>query len=153
MSTLPMDKLPQGAPYAIGAAVVQTLRTAPELVGAVVLDNPRRASDLSEGERIVFFEDQSDRQRDNPAQVQHRTYSFAVGVVNRSTNARQAAHADYRAAKRAIRAAITAMAQGGVNVRGQVRETNVSFQLENIDVGGCLVLGTFAVEYRDLNGF
>jgi len=55
MSTLPMDKLPQGAPYAIGAAVVQTLRTAPELVGAVVLDNPRRASDLSEGERIVFL--------------------------------------------------------------------------------------------------
>jgi pimeloyl-ACP methyl ester carboxylesterase len=153
MSTLPMDKLPQGAPYAIGAAVVQTLRTAPELVGAVVLDNPRRASDLSEGERIVFFEDQSDRQRDNPAQVQHRTYSFAVGVVNRSTNARQAAHADYRAAKRAIRTlAMTAMTQAGVEVNGGgLREGEVRYRLENIDVGGELVLGVFTLDYRDPN--
>ena len=150
---MPADKCPQGVPYVMGAAIVQALRDAPALTGAVVLDNPRRASDLSEGARIVFFEDAGDTPRSNEAQVQARTYRFTLGVISRAANARQAAHTDYRAAKRAIRAAITAMAQGGVNVRGQVRETNVSFQLENIDVGGCLVLGTFAVDYRDLNGF
>ena len=140
MSTLPMDKLPQGAPYAIGAAVVQTLRAAPELAGALVLDNPRRASDLSEGDRIVFFEDQSDRQRDNPAQVQHRTYSFAVGVVS-------------RAAKRALRTlGMAAITSAGVDINGAgIREGEVRYRLENIDVGGELVLGTFTLDYRDPN--
>lgn len=153
MSTLPMDKLPQGAPYAIGAAVVQTLRAAPELAGALVLDNPRRASDLSEGDRIVFFEDQSDRQRDNPAQVQHRTYSFAVGVVSRAASARQAAHADYRAAKRALRTlGMAAITSAGVDINGAgIREGEVRYRLENIDVGGELVLGTFTLDYRDPN--
>ena len=54
---------------------------------------------------------------------------------------------------RALKANLLELTGSVIRLRGQVRETNVSYQLENIDVGGCLVLGTFAVDYRDLNGF
>jgi hypothetical protein len=106
-----------------------------------------RASELSEGERIVFFEDASDQPISQPGQIQKRTYGFSVGVINRSANARSGAHGDYRAAKRAVRGALSSIAQV-VNV-GSLREGAVSYRLENIDVGGSLVLGSFTVDYRD----
>ena len=46
---MPADKCPQGVPYVMGAAIVQALRDAPALAGAVVKDNPRRTSDLAAG--------------------------------------------------------------------------------------------------------
>lgn len=151
MMSLKPDTLPQGAPYALGAAIVQALASAADLAGALVLDNPQRASDLQEGTRIVFFEDQHDRPRGNEAQVQHRTYGFSVGVINRSANARQAAHADYRAAKRVLRlVCMQAITAAGVQINGAgLREGDVAYRLENIDVGGALVLGQFTVDYRD----
>jgi hypothetical protein len=145
MSTL--DALPQGAPFAIGEVVVAALRAAVDLTGAKVLDNPVRLVDLSDGERIVFFEDASDGFIDQPGQIQKRVYGFSVGVINRSSTARRAAHGDYRAAKRAVRAALSAVAN--VVRCGALREGSVSYRLENIDVGGSLILGSFSVEYRD----
>ena len=143
------ETLPQGAPFAIGAAVVAELRAAPELAGVRVIDNPVRASDLSDGARIVFFEDQADRAIDQPGQSAKRSYSFALGVINRTTQARAGAHADYRAAKRVVRASMPAINQlVRLEGRGLV-EGEVSYRLENIDVGGGLVLGTFTVDYRD----
>ena len=150
---MPADKCPQGVPYVMGAAIVQALRDAPALTGAVVLDNPRRASDLSEGARIVFFEDAGDTPRSNEAQVQARTYRFTLGVISRAASARQAAHADYRAAKRALRTlGMAAITSAGVDINGAgIREGEVRYRLENIDVGGELVLGTFTLDYRDPN--
>jgi len=141
------DTLPQGAPFAIGEAVVAALRAAVDLVGAKVLDNPLRLADLTDGDRIVFFEDASDGFIDQPGQVQKRVYGFTIGVINRSTEARRGAHGDYRAAKRAVRAALPNLAD--VLRTGPLREGAVSYRLENIDVGGSLVLGSFTVEYRD----
>lgn len=149
--SLPADKCPQGVPYVMGAAIVQALRDAASLDGAVVKDNPSRVSELGEGERIVFFEDAGDRPRSNEAQVQHRTYVFTLGVISRATNARQAAHTDYRAAKRVLRlVGMKAITQAGVDLDGGgLREGEVVYRLENIDVGGVLVLGTFTIDYRD----
>ncbi|SFF14808.1 hypothetical protein [Paracidovorax wautersii] len=142
--------LPEGAPFAIGMAIVQALRNAQALQGAEVLDNPVRASDLTVGPRIVFFEDQHDKPRgDQPGQRQKRTYAFSLGVINRTEQARAGAHADYRAAKLAVRDSLAAInqrvrAEGSGLVEGEVR-----FRLENIDVGGGLVLGMFTFDYRD----
>lgn len=149
--TMPADKCPQGVPYVMGAAIVQALRDAPALAGAVVKDNPRRTSDLAEGARIVFFEDAGDTPRSNNGQVQSRTYRFTLGVISRAANARQAAHTDYRAAKRVLRlVCMPAMTQAGVDLDGSgLREGEVTYRLENIDVGGELVLGTFTIDYRD----
>lgn len=149
MSTLKPDTLPQGAPIAIGAAIVAALRTAPALNGATVLDNPKRASDLQTGSRIVFFEDQADKLIEQPGQLAKRTYSFTLGVINRTQNDRQGAHADYRAAKRAVRNCLPAInALVRLEARGMV-EGDVMYRLENLDVGGGLVLGLFTVDYRD----
>lgn len=149
MSALKPDTLPQGAPFAIGAAIVAALRADPALTGATVLDNPKRASDLQTGERIVFFEDQADKPIAQPGQSQKRTYGFTLGVINRTANDRQGAHADYRAAKRTVRNCLPAInALVRVEARGMV-EGDVLYRLENIDVGGGLVLGLFTLDYRD----
>lgn len=142
-----VDALPEGAPFAIGEVVVAALQAATALTGAKVLNNPVRLSDLSAGERIVFFEDASDRLIEQPGQVQKRVYGFSVGVINRSSTARRDAHSDYRAAKRAVIGALPSLS---VLLRvGPLREGDVSYRLENIDVGGSLVLGAFTVDYRD----
>jgi len=146
--TLPVDRWPLGLPHAIGAAIVQTLRDCPALAGALVLDNPSRASDLQDGKRIVFFEDQADRPRDS---AQKRAYDFTLGVISRARDARAAAHADYRAARNALRqVAMPRLTSGGMVLEGRgLTEGEVSFRLENIDVGGGLVLGRFSLDYRD----
>lgn len=149
MSTLKPDTLPQGAPYAIGAAIFAALRDAPTLSGATVLDNPKRASDLQTGSRIVFFEDQADKPIAQPGQLQKRTYGFTVGVINRTANDREGAHSDYRAAKRVIRACMPEIGKL-VQIEGRgIVEGDVMYRLENLDVGGGLVLGLFTVDYRD----
>ncbi|GKS96948.1 hypothetical protein [Acidovorax sp. SUPP2825] len=143
------DTLPMGAPYAIGAAIVYALRADEALQGAAVIDNPMRASDLVEGGRIVFFEDQHDKPRGQPGQRPQRSYAFAIGVINRTENARNGAHADYRAAKRAVRSCMPAI-NALVTVEGAgMVEGDVRYRLENIDVGGGLVLGMFTLDYRD----
>lgn len=149
MSALKPDTLPQGAPFAIGSAIVDALRSDPALSGVTVLDNPKRASDLQTSARIVFFEDQADKLIEQPGLSAKRTYSFTVGVINRTEDDRRGAHADYRAAKRAVRNCLPAInALVRLEVRGLV-EGDVLYRLENIDVGGGLVLGQFTVDYRD----
>jgi hypothetical protein len=148
MSAAP-DILPQGAPFAIGEAVVAALRAAPDLAGVLVRDNPVRASDLADGERVVFYEDATDSFREQPGQLQKRVFTFTVGVIHRSDAPRLGAHRDYRAAKRAVRSALAGLPP---TLRtGALTEGDVSYRLENIDVGGSLVLGSFSVEYRDPN--
>lgn len=133
-----------GAPFDIGRVVFDALSSAAAFTTARVLDNPTRASDLSDGERVVFFEDQSDK----PLSSSVRTYSFAVAVINRTAEARKGAHQDYAAAKAVVLACMPAVgAVAKVDRRGLV-EGDVLFRLENIDVGGGLVLGMFAIDYR-----
>ena len=151
--SLPADLQPLGVPYVIGQAVVQALQAAPDMAGVRVLDNPARATDLAEGARVLFFEDQSDRLRGQPGQQAQRTYAFAMGAIARTTDARQQAHRDYRAAKRAVRACMREITAAGITLEGfGLQEGEVVYRLENIDVGGALVLGSFSVDYRDKGG-
>ena len=108
----------------------------------------------ADGERIVFFEDQGDKPGVQPGQRQLRSYSFAVGVISRDgLQPRQQAHQDYRTAKRTLRLeGMRAVTAAGVEVAGSgLVEGEVRFRLENIDVGGGLVLGLFTLDYRDPN--
>lgn len=132
--------------YLISRAVFEALRDAPELAGARVLDNPSEPQALAAGERIVFVEDQSDGFIDQAGQAGTRRFVFAVGVINRSSSARAGADADYVAAEAALRSRHTELIKE--LSCGPLRERDVSFRVESIDVGGALVLGTFEVEYR-----
>lgn len=149
MSTLKPDTLPQGAPFAIGAAIVAALRTAQALDGATVLDNPKRSSALQDGERIVFFEDQADKLIAQPGGLAKRTYGFSLGVINRTAADREGAHSDYRAAKRVIRGCMPEIVKLVQVVDRGLVEGDVLYRLENLDVGGGLVLGLFTLDYRD----
>ena len=140
------DALPLGVPFAVGEILVEALRDAPTLADITVRDNPVRASDLSDGERVIWFEDVSDGPIDQQHQVK-REYRFNLGVINRTGDARRGVHTDYRAAKRVIDDALPLLKT--TVVAAYLREGDVSFRLENIDVGGGLVLATFTLGYRD----
>ncbi|WP_278534957.1 hypothetical protein [Delftia acidovorans] len=145
------DVLLYGAPFVIGRAVVQALQASPGLQGAVLRDNPVAAAELSAGDRVLFVEDQSDKPRgDQPAQRARRSYGFSIGVIRRTESARQDAHADYRLAKRTVIECLPLLAQMGIEIEaGGMVEGEVRYRLENIDVGGALVLGLFSFAYRD----
>ena len=144
MSTV--DKLPNGGAYAIGEALFAALVAEAEFAGAKLLNNPVRASELADGARIVFFEDVSDGPADSSKPLE-RVYRYTVGAINRTELSRLGSHRDYRVAKRALKSALPRL-KALVQV-GNHREGEISFRLENIDVGGGLVLGTFTLAYRD----
>ena len=146
-----IDKFPAGVPFEVGRVIGRALREEPEFLDALLLDNPVRASELNEGERIVFFEEQRDVLVGQPGQVQDRIYHFSVGVISRATDSRRQAHGDYRLAKRVLRNRVMQMLSSeGLRLSGSgLLEGDVHYRLENIDVGGSLVLGQFSVQYRD----
>lgn len=145
------DKCPNGVPYELGRILIEALRADPGLAGVTVQDNPERASALVDGERLVFLEEQRDVPLDDPGQVQKRIYHFSVGVIARSETARVQAHGDYRLVKRILRNdCMKLITDAGIRLDGKgLLEGEVRYRLENIDVGGSLVLGAFSIEYRD----
>ena len=145
------DKCPNGVPFELGRILIDALRADPGLAGINVLDNPERASALVEGDRLVFLEEQRDVPLDDPGQVQQRIYHFSVGVIARTESARLQAHGDYRLVKRILRNdCMKLITAAGVRLDGKgLLEGEVRYRLENIDVGGSLVLGAFSIEYRD----
>lgn len=145
------DVLRYGAPFVIGRTVYQALQAAPGLQGAALRDNPLAAADLKTGGRVLFVEDQADKPRgDQPGQRPRRSYGFSLGVISRVEAAREQAHADYRVAKRAVLECMPLLTQMGIEIEGGgMAEGEVRYQLENIDVGGALVLGLFTLGYRD----
>lgn len=141
------DPTPLGVPYAVGQAVVAALQVA--FAGVPILDNPVAASDIAEGDRLLVFKDAADSFKEQSGNAAKRTYSFQCGAIARTADARLQAHTDYRAAQRVVHQALAALRTAGVSVQSAVREQSVAYQLENLDVGGALVLGTFTVDYRD----
>ena len=145
------DKCPNGVPFELGRILIEALRADSGLAGVTVQDNPERASALLDGDRLVFLEEQRDVPVDDPGQVQKRIYHFSVGVIARSEGARLQAHGDYRLVKRILRNDCMRLITGaGIALAGAgLQEGEVRYRLENIDVGGSLVLGAFSIEYRD----
>lgn len=135
----------QSLRYQISAALVAALRDAAALAGAVVTDNPVTAAALAKGARIVFLEDLADAPIDQAGQQAKRRFTFGLGVIGRSADARAGADADYVAAEAAVRGAHATLI--GTLRCGPLRERDVVFKAEGIDVGGALVMGTFEVEY------
>ena len=141
----------QSVRYRIGAALVAAMRAAAGLSGVVIKRNPLDPAPLRDGSRVIFFEDQADGYLDQAAQIGKRIFSFAIGVISRDGTAPDAtADADYVAAEDAIRGAYPALAAAlqaaGAQI-GPLRERQVTYKSDDLDVGGALVLGSFEVEY------
>lgn len=140
------DPLPLGVPFSAGEVFVAALRAAMESDGVVIHDNPKRAATLDEGDRVVWFEDVSDGPADGGVKA-NREFRFNLGVINRTEDARRGVHTDYRAAKRVIDAALPGMK--AMFPAKYLHEGNLTFRVENIDVGGGLIIAQYTLGYRD----
>lgn len=140
------DKTPLGVPYAVGELFMAALRAAPTLSGITILDNPVRVTDLEDGARVIMFEDVSDGPANQQLQTA-REFRFNLGVINRTEASRIGVHTDYRAAKRVIDQTLKDLRT--VVTVNHLREGDISFRLENVDIGGGLILATFTLGYRD----
>jgi hypothetical protein len=128
----------QSVPFTVSAAVVAALRAQLEPDGIV---------------RVVLVEDKDDAPIDKPGQAEGRTFGFVVGVINRSAGARAAADADMERVKaiatKAARDACLALQAVKTIVSFQYpRETQRTYRIEGIDVGGALILTRFEIDYR-----
>ena len=134
----------------IGSTIVNALRTQLAGTGVVVRDNPVRAAMLEEGSQQVIFEDQANRRGANSTQTQ-RTYSFSLAALSRDEDARTQAHALYQTARRVVLGIMPALTTAGITIAaGGVVEGDVTYRVENLDVGGGLVLGLYTIQYRSI---
>lgn len=143
----------QSVPYQLSQAIVGALRGALESDGVAVHDNPTSRATLADGARVVFVEDNEDGPRaGQPNQAEQRTFTFAVGVINRTAAARAACDADMVACKNVISAhgpvaCRTLKDAGALTVFSAVRESRRIYKIEGIDVGGALILTQFDIDY------
>lgn len=131
--------------YLISATLMAALRSAADLADALVLDNPTEAQALSKGDRIVWIEDQADDPIEQAAQQGKRRFTFALGVINRTSDDRAGADVDHQAALAAITKAHTPLMRD--HRCGPLREGQTVFRVEGLDIGGALILTTYTVEY------
>ena len=134
----------------IGSAIVSALQTQFAGSGVVVRDNPVRAAMLEEGSQQVIFEDQANR-RGTGGVPSQRTYSFSLAALSRDDDARTQAHALYQTARRVVLGIMPALTTAGITIAaGGVLEGDVTYRVENLDVGGGLVLGLYTIQYRSI---
>jgi hypothetical protein len=134
----------------IGSTIVNALRTQFAGTGVVVRDNPVRAAMLDEGAQQVIFEDQANRRGTGGVPAQ-RTYSFSLAALSRDEDARTQAHAMYQTARRVMLGIMPALTSAGIAIAaGGVVEGDVTYRVENLDVGGGLVLGLYTIQYRHI---
>jgi hypothetical protein len=132
----------------IGSTIVSALQTQFAGTGVVVRDNPVRAAMLEEGSQQVIFEDQANRRGTGGVPAQ-RTYGFSVAALSRDTDARTQAHALYQTARRVVLGIMPALTAAGITIAADgMVEGDVTYRVENLDVGGGLVLGLFTIQYR-----
>lgn len=139
-------------PFQLSAAVVSAL-TAQMPVGVTIVDNPTTPTDLEKGNRIVFVEDSDDELFSKPGQKEGRTFSFVLGVINRTDGARAGADADMDLAKPIVTKALIdagfALQQSRQIIASlPPREGQRTYRHERIDVDGALILTRYSIDYR-----
>ena len=135
----------QSVRWQLVTAVCNAVEGAVVPLGAKFMRNPKRAQDLAQGPRIVFVEDMSDALLQRLGVKDKRRAEFSLGVVSRVTDADADADATHQVAQAAVFAAVI-RATPTLQL-GPVEEADIVFRVENLDVGGALILGSFAVTY------
>lgn len=144
------------APYLLSQAVVTVL--AAEFAGqdVTIRDNPTSPDSIKSGDRVVLVEDWEDAPGNQPNQTERRTFTLDIGVINRTETARAAADADMQRVKAAIvrdlpAACRTLRAEGHIDGFQAAREGRRLYRIENVDVGGALIITRFSIDYTTSN--
>jgi hypothetical protein len=141
------------ARWIIREAVKTALQNAPELFELPIVVNPREASSLGVGKRVLVIKEQSDALQSQTGTLksgftEKRVFNFSVACVSRVADVGGAdddvdlLHVSARAAVFACFEPLRAVVQSL-----EYKENNVMFEVENLDIDGALVLSNWEVTY------
>lgn len=138
------------ARWLIREAVKTALQNAPALLGLPIVINPREPSSLAVGPRVLVVKEQSDALQSQTGTLksgftEKRVFNFSVACVSRV----EGADDDVDVLHVAVRKAVFNCFE---NLRGVVqsleyKENNVTFEVENLDIDGALVVSNWEVSY------
>lgn len=138
------------ARWLIREAVKAALQNAPELFELPIIVNPREPSSLAVGKRVLVIKEQSDALQSQTGTLksgftEKRIFNFSVACVSRVEGADDDVdllHVSARAAVFACFEPLRAVVQSL-----EYKENNVTFEVENLEIDGALVLSNWEVTY------
>ena len=138
------------ARWLIREAVKAALRDAPDLLQLPIVVNPREPSSLAVGPRVLVIKEQSDALQSQTGTLksgfsEKRIFNFSVACVSRVEGADDDVDLLHVAVMRAVRSCFAAL--HGVVQSLEYKENNVTFEVENLDIDGALVLSNWEVSY------
>ena len=146
------DPATQGhsARWLIREAVKAALRDAPDLLQLPIVVNPREPSSLAVGPRVLVIKEQSDALRSQTGTLKSgfsevRVFNFSVGIVSRVEGADDDADLLHPHIRKAVYSCFPELRKVVNSL--DYKENNVTFEVENLDIDGALVLSNWEVSY------
>lgn len=131
--------------WAILQTIISALQADPALAGIPIIRNPRHASSLAKGERVIVLKRQPGSLLEKPGQEEKRRFAILTGAISRKDDADQDADALAFAAGNTIRKTLGVLLRECrvVNLSESVDENDV----EGLDIDGAIELSTWEIQY------
>lgn len=149
---LNLDPATEGhsARWLIRQAVKTALQDAPALFGLPIVVNPREPSSLAVGNQVLVIKEQSDALQSQTGTVksgftERRIFNFSVACVSRVEGADDDVDLLHVAATRAVHSCFPELRKVVQSL--EYKENNVTFEVENLDIDGALVVSNWEVTY------
>lgn len=149
---LNLDPATEGhsARWLIRQAVKTALQDAQALLGLPIVVNPREASSLARGPQVLVIKEQSDALQSQTGTLksgftEKRIFNFSVACVSRVEGADDDVDLLHVAARKAVFNCFEPLRV--VMQSLEYKENNVTFEVENLDIDGALVLSNWEVTY------
>jgi hypothetical protein len=138
------------ARWLIREAVKTALQNASDLCELPIVVNPREPSSLAVDKRVLVIKEQSDALQSQTGTVKSgftevRIFNFSVGIVSRVEGADDDADLIQPSVRKAVYACFPELHQVIQSLK--YKENNVTFEIENLEVDGALVLSNWEVSY------
>jgi hypothetical protein len=138
------------ARWLIREAVKTALQSAPELFELPIVVNPREPSSLAVGKRVLVIKEQSDALQSQTGTLKSgftevRIFNFSVGIVSRVEGADDDADLLHPSVRKAVYACFPELHKVIQSLK--YKENNVTFEVENLEIDGALVLSNWEVSY------
>lgn len=131
--------------WAILQAIISALQADPALAGITIIRNPRHASSLAKGERVIVVKRQPGSLIEKPGQQEKRRFAILTGAISRKVDADQDADALALAVGNCLRKALGLLIKQNkvLNLSESIDESEV----EGLDIDGAIELSTWEIQY------
>lgn len=138
------------ARWLIREAVKTALANSPALCDLPIIVNPQEASSLAVGSRVLVIKEQSDALKSQTGSLKSgfsetRIFNFSVACVSRVEGADDDVDLLHVIARAAVFACFEPLRKVVQSL--EYKENNVTFEVENLDIDGALVLSNWEVGY------